>query len=532
MNNPPAMPDDISRRKIEFYTLGHKGPPEEAPFYESSLDFDSEPGAFNAALVKTFNELAAGDPSLTGEALDLPEIGRLPASVVLIDASNDRLPTGPESFRVLCHELGQIDPEIRATLVNEREELIETVGRAPSETLVISECVDATAYNVDVVEELEGLGAVVVPGRVTAPGSIFSDKGSTYEMLNAAGLDRLPARHVRIPAADMSTPEVVSAILEGAKRARDDWGCDRFYVKPVTGGSGVGGFRITITPRGYLIPDFSKLTGELLQPEPILLDVDPADDARLDELLWIFSMFNADPYYRKQYLWTNLDALGERFGANEPREALRSHIMETRARQGEVASEKSKSADETHAELLAAVEKYESHFSRRYDPVLCEHIDFGAWGLRAHFRLTTAGMRLESIYARIFQLALTDEGVGYVGNDNISNKHTGVLENLRLTPIKEIMVAAVGGRERFLDILADGARAASALVATQSAEARRRVPVRCQIDLAPIEGKMGEGNADAARGSVLGMPWNDFVENMQAWFRDCLRYYSLKQDGK
>ena len=127
------------------------------------------------------------------------------------------------------------------------------------------------------------MGAVVVPGRVTAPGSVFSDKGSTYEMLNAAGLDRLLARYVRIPAVEMRTPAVVSTILEGAKRAYDDWGCDRFYVKPVTGGSGVGGFRITVTPRGYLIPDFSKLTGELLQPDPILLDVDPADDARLGD---------------------------------------------------------------------------------------------------------------------------------------------------------------------------------------------------------------------------------------------------------
>jgi len=184
-----------------------------------------------------------------------------------------------------------------------------------------------------------------------------------------------------------------------------------------------------------------------------------------------------------------------------------------------------------HAKLEKAIRRYEAHFSKRYDPVFCEHIDFGAWGLRAHYRLTGRGIQLESIYARIFQLALTEEGVSYVGSDNISNKHTGVLESVRLTPIKEIMADTVGGRSALLDLLKKGGLAASSLVATQKPDLRRRIPVRCQLDLAPIDGKIGEGNADTARGQALGTRWPSFAADMREWFQDCLKQYSSIRSG-
>jgi len=146
-----------------------------------------------------------------------------------------------------------------------------------------------------------------------------------------------------------------------------------------------------------------------------------------------------------------------------------------------------------------------------------------------HYRLTHRGIQLECVYARIFQLALTEEGVCYVGSDNISNKHTGVLEAVRLTPIKEVMVNTVGGRTAFLDLLRKGGLAASALVSTQDPDLHCQVPVRCQMDLAPIGGKIGEGNADTARGQALGTRWPDFVANMREWFQDCLKLYSLRR---
>jgi len=522
---------DIEQRFVELYTLGHKGPENKAPFYLHALGFDGEPGQFGAEIIASFNKMAQEDEELSRYALDVPNATHFPDTIVLIDASNDRLPTGPESFRVLHDEVLRSGINARIHLVNTNEELLEAVRANPRSTLVISECVDAGAYNIEVLEDLERMGVVALPGRVTAPGSIFSNKGTTYQMLREAGQEDLLARYVTVPASEMNTSQVVATILDSIDELSQEWNTKRFFVKPVTGGSGVGGFRISLTDKGYFVPDLSKVTGDDLDIHPTHMDVGPQDDNRLDELLWIFSLFAADPYYRKQYLWVDMETLGHRYGTNDDRETLRQHLLKTGSIYTAGAEERSLDRDGMHAKLEKAIRRYEAHFSKRYDPVFCEHIDFGAWGLRAHYRLTGRGIQLESIYARIFQLALTEEGVSYVGSDNISNKHTGVLESVRLTPIKEIMADTVGGRSALLDLLKKGGLAASSLVATQKPNLRRRIPVRCQLDLAPIDGKIGEGNADTARGQALGTRWPSFAADMREWFQDCLKQYSSIRSG-
>ncbi len=531
MKQIPLENNDIQERFIKLYALGHKGPTAEAPFYRHALGFDGEPGKLGVELISSFNKLAQEDQELSKHALDLPNVNHLPETIVLIDASNDRLPTGPESFRVLRDEIGRSGVEARCLLVNTREELMEAVNENPQSTLVISECVDSSTYNIEVLEILERMGVIVLPGRVTAPGSIFSDKGATYQMLQDAGQENLLARYVSAPASQMSTTQVVSTILDSVDELSREWNTNRFFVKPVTGGSGVGGFRISLTNKGYFVPDLSKVTGDDLEVHPILMDADPKDDRRLDELLWIFSLFSADPYYSKQYMWLDIKTLRNRYGTGDDREALRRHLLKAEAIHTTKAEERSMDRNSMHAKLEDAVRRYEEHFSKRYDPVICEYIDFGAWGLRAHYRLTNRGIQLECIYARIFQLALTEEGVCYVGSDNISNKHTGKLEAVRLTPIKEVMVNTVGGRAAFLNLLEKGGIASSALVSTQEPELLRRIPVRCQMDLAPIGGKIGEGNADTARGRALGMRWSDFVANMREWIQDCLNLYSMRRSA-
>jgi len=522
-------PNDIEKRLVHLYTLGHEREIAKAPFYLHALGFDGEPGSLGAELISSFNTLAQKDEVLSRYALDLPDTTLFPDTIVLIDASNDRLPTGPESFRVLQDEIARSGIKARCVLVNTREELMEAVNKQPLSTLVISECVDAKAYNVEVLEILERMGVIVSPGRVTAPGSIFSDKGATYQMLQDAGRGNLLARYVTAPASQMNTTQVVSTILDRVDELSQKWKTNRFFVKPVTGGSGVGGFRITLTNKGYFVPDLSKVTGEASEIHPTPMDVDLQDDRKLDELLWIFSLFSADPYYQKQYVWVNMDTLRRRYDTDNDRETLRQHLLKTEAIHTVKAQERSLDYDRMHEKLKEAVLRYEEYFSKRYDPVICEYIDFGAWGLRAHYRLTHRGIQLECVYARIFQLALTEEGVCYVGSDNISNKHTGVLEAVRLTPIKEVMVNTVGGRTAFLDLLRKGGLAASALVSTQDPDLHCQVPVRCQMDLAPIGGKIGEGNADTARGQALGTRWPDFVANMREWFQDCLKLYSLRR---
>jgi hypothetical protein len=518
---------DIENRFIELYTLGHEGSIDEAPFYLHALGFDGKPGQLGAELIAAFNTHAQVDEELSRYALSLPGASHYPETVVLIDASNDRLPTGPESFRILHDEISRLGIEARCVLVNTEQELMAAVNENPRSTLVISECVDAKAYNTEILKTLEGMGVVVLPGRVTAPGAVFSNKGTTYQMLLDAGQEELVARYVPVPASEMSTAQIVSTILDSVDQYSREWNTSRFFVKPVTGGSGVGGFRISVTDKGYFVPDLSKVTGEALEIHPVPMDVNPRNDQRLDELLWIFSLFSSDPYYKKQYLWVTLETLRNRYGTDNDREALRQHLLSCETIHSARAQERSLDRDRMHAKLEKAIRQYEEHFSKRYDPVFCEHIDFGAWGLRAHYRLTRRGIELESIYARIFQLALTEEGVSYVGSDNISNKHTGVLEAVRLTPITEKMVNTVGGKDAFLKILRKGGLASLALVSTQDIELRQRIPVRCQIDLAPIDGKIGEGNADTARGQALGTRWSDFSDNMREWFQDCFSYYSL-----
>ena len=522
-------PNNIDKRLVPLYQLGYDGEIDQAPFYLHALGFDGEPGSLGAELISSFNNFAQKDEVLSGYALDLPGATRLPDTIVLIDASNDRLPTGPESFRVLQDEIMRSGIEARCILVNTREELLSAVNSQPLSTLVISECVDAKVYNIEVLETLERMGVIVLPGRITAPGHIFSDKGATYQMLQDAGQGDLLAKYVTAPASQMNTSQVVSTILDRVDELSREWNTDRFFVKPVTGGSGVGGFRIARTDKGYFVPDFSKVTGEASEIHPTPMDVEVHNDHKLDELLWIFSLFSTDPYYSKQYLWVDLDTLKRRYDTDNDREALRQHLLKTDVVHAAKAQERSLDRDRMFEKLKDAVLRYEEYFSKRYDPVICEHIDFGAWGLRAHYRLTRRGIQLESIYARIFQLALTEEGVCYVGSDNISNKHTGMLEAVRLTPIKKVMVDTVGGRDAFLDLLKKGGLAASALVSTQAPEWQRQVPVRCQMDLAPIGGKIGEGNADTARGQALGTRWPDFVANMREWFQDCLKVYSLRR---
>jgi hypothetical protein len=526
-----ALETNDIKRLVELYTLGHEGPANEAPFYLHALGFDGEPGKLGAELISAFNKQAQADQELSKYALDLPPAVHFPDTVVLIDASNDRLPTGPESFRVLKDEIARSDIKARCVLVNTRPELMEAVNANPGSTLVISECVDSGAYNLEVLENLEQMGVIVLPGRVTAPGSIFSNKGSTYQMLQDAGQEDLLARYVTVPASQMNTSRVVASILDNVDKFSGEWNTRRFFVKPVTGGSGVGGFRISLTDRGYFVPDLSKVTGDALEIQPIHLDLDPHDDRRLDELLWIFSLFSADPYYRKQYMWLDLETLKDRYGTGDDREALRQHLLKTGSVHTDGAQERSLDRAGMQAKLEEAIRRYEEYFSKRYDPVFCEHIDFGAWGLRVHYRLTRRGIQLECIYARIFQLALTEEGVSYVGSDNISNKHTGVLEAVRLTPIKEVMVNTVGGHAAFLDLLKRGGLAALELISTQQSDLRRRIPVRCQIDIAPIDGKIGEGNADTARGQALGTRWSSFTADMREWFQDCLRHYSLRKSN-
>ena len=143
--------------------------------------------------------------------------------------------------------------------------------------------------------------------------------------------------------------------------------------------------------------------------------------------------------------------------------------------------------------------------------------------------MTRQGPRLETMYHRIFQLGFTEEGLGYLGADNISNKQTGDIEITRLGPLNPIMVDSIGGKEALFDTLLRGVKALVLLSDFAPHGERRHVPLRAQLDLAAVSRRIGEGNADTARGLCLASRWSGFVENAAEWFEDSLSYYCWKK---
>ena len=63
-------PDDIEKRFVELYALGHEGEIAESPFYLHALGFDGGPGTLGAELISSFNKMAKKDGALSRYSLD------------------------------------------------------------------------------------------------------------------------------------------------------------------------------------------------------------------------------------------------------------------------------------------------------------------------------------------------------------------------------------------------------------------------------------------------------------------------------
>lgn len=517
-----------------FYVTGYEGDdPYVAPFYLRALVFDGEKGDFNAELIKKFNEFLEKESAYSEHSLLYPEEGekKLPKNIVIVNASHDNLPTSHETARVFedfCEERGYSIP---VKVVNDREELIDDISRDPLNTLVVSQCVDKNVYNSSLAEELEREGTVTVPGKITAPGGVFSDKDSSYRLLSDNGKvwDKV-ARYIKVEEEGRTVDEVVADIFEAIDELIKETGNDTFFVKPHEGGGGLGGFRITKMDKGYIIPDLSKVSGDMSEIHPTFIDFDVENDAKLKELLWIYRLFEKDKKMASNYIKVKLPMEGK--SDEEAIEVLKEYLAGTEERRKEKLSSMIMDKEEAHATLRNAVKIFEAKFEKRYTPLVNEHIDFGLWGLRAHYRMSRKGPVLEAMYHRIFQLGFTEEGLGYLGSDNISNKQTGDLEILRLGPINEVMLSSIGGEKFLFETLLKGVEALVELAKLLPDEEKRKVPLRVQLDLAAVSKRIGEGNADTARGMSLASRWSVFVENAREWFSDSLDYYAFKKEGE
>jgi len=517
------------KRDPRSYGPGFEDEPEIKPFYLCSLLFDGKQGDYNTGLIDAFNSFLQENKTFSDYWLvPYGSGGQLPEKIVVINATEYELPTSNETARIFEEYFSEKGLKIQVKVVNTHQELMEEVEQRPEKVMIVSQCADKNVYDVDIAAELETRGIITVPGRITAPGSVFSDKDSTYRLLSDGGKtwDEV-ARYEKIPVEGKSVEEVVEDIISMIDRLAVETGDDVFFVKPHEGGGGLGGFRVTKRGSGYIIPDLSKVSGVVSVIHPTYIHVEVNDTAKLRELLWIYRLFATDEKMKSNYLLVDLPIVDTDEG--EALQVLRDYLESCEEKRERKLSSMCMGRDEVKRKLIEAVNAFEKKYKRRYIPLVNEHIDFGFWGLRAHYRLSGKGPKLETIYSRIFQLAFTEEGVGYVGSDNISNQQTGEVEILRLGPVNKIMVEAIGGKEVLFNVLLKGAQALVDLAGLLPEEERRRVPIRVQLDLATLSQRIGEGNADTARGMCLASRWAEFVRNNREWLEDSLAYYAWKK---
>lgn len=499
----------------------------DAPFYQRALVFDEVEGDFNTCLVDEFNFFMKKEGFFEKEGL-MPYSKlkqKLPAKILVVNASHDDLPTSHETARVFQDKL----PQVKIKVVNTKEEILDEIGDNPHGVLLVSQCVDKKVYDANFAEKLEKKGVVIVPGVVTAPGGVFSDKDSTYKLLSDNGQDWSEvAVYKKVKVESRSYNVLADSILKAVDSLQEQTKKNKFFVKPHEGGGGLGGFRINKTEEGYVIPDLSKVSGETSEIHPDFIDFDLSHKGKLVELLWIYCLFSSDENMSKNYIKVKLPLL-EIEDEEEALGVLMKYLLNSSEKRREKLRDMALSREEAVKCIADAIKAFESKFKRKYIPLVNEHLDFGLWGLRAHYRLTEEGPMLETMYHRIFQLAFTEEGVGYVGADNISNKQTGDLEIERLGPINQIMFDSIGGEKALFKTLLKGSRALVMLNNLVSSRERGKLPLRLQVDLAVPSKRIGEGNADTARGLCLASRWPEFVRNNQEWLKDSLNYYSWKK---
>ncbi len=472
---------------------------------QAARRFDSAENQLALNIIDNFNEKIVREPEFKDIFLNLSGKQGTPKNIVWIDASQDKLPATSEAARVSGE----------GRIVNSRQELLTESQKNRTETLFLSQCVKKDCYDKNLSIHLEKKGSVTSPGPVTAPGGLFSNKLKTYKLLSRKyPNNNLIANFKDVPVDKSQYPKVTAGkildAVDGIKKTKS------FFIKPPEGGGGLGGFRLVKVSRNgnnnYIIPDLSRVSGDTTRPRMINLTVDAEKPEILEELWWIYNYFKEDPVLSKNYIKTNIRNISEL-----------KKVLETRK------NPKNYSRKEAIAKLSGSITKFENKFNRKYHPIVNHYIDFGSWGLRAHYRLTGKGIQLETVYARIFQIRFSKKGIGYVGADNISNKQTGELELARLVPINKLMVEAAGGQERLYRILKKGALGLKALLETLPPSERSKVPLRVQFDLAPAGGLIGEANSDTARGFCLAQNFESFIKNTRQWFKDSLKYYRYKK---
>jgi len=517
------------QRDPQFYqTAPMAKDPKEAPLYRGGLLFDKKAGEYQLKLLEKFNKRLREDfPDLI---LKSGKIKRWPTKILIINVSADNLPTSHETKRVFDDYLKKHKKSIEVKVVNTQTEILQETSDAKN-VLVFSQAVWDMAYDLKLAKKLIKKGVFIVPGETTAAGHIFSDKVKTFKMLqdNKDDYSRV-ARFVEINVGKKTIREVVDEIFEAMEELEKKFGLLNFFIKPKNSGGGLGGFQLLKTNNHYFLPDLSRVDAAQKEIKPFFVHFGPEHDDIVKELLWIYKIFARDPDARKSYIKTKLLVNLESTKAIEGElEMFKEYLRRTNPyRQMKMMSDWGETKAQIKKRLIRAIDKFENKFGKSYEPVVNEYLNYGRWIFRTHYRLTARGLELDTVYARLFQLAFYKQGVAYVGLDNIYNKQTHKLEPIRLQPINEIMVNALGGIDHLYECVRIGAEGMKRMIQLQTKDAQEINPFRAEVDMAPAVQRIGEINGDSVRELVLGSNFEDFIKKSQEWLEDGLRYFNFK----
>ncbi len=125
------------------------------------------------------------------------------------------------------------------------------------------------------------------------------------------------------------------------------------------------------------------------------------------------------------------------------------------------------------------------------------------WQLAAHFRLGSAGIILESIYAKKYN------------SDN------------EFAPLTDELLKVFNEEDGLYNLIDKGTNVLISLSKRLEDRKKSGNPLRIQVIFDPIAGCINQVIGDAARGLCLAGNWQDFVNNTTAWFKDSLAYYNL-----
>ncbi len=528
-------PTFTARRKISLYRLTPDASNGHWDLARVSREFDSASGNLTDSIIEQLNCWSSEASPFRNFHLHNAEGSRYPDKILLLDGSPNRLPLAGETKRVADEYLQAKGLSIPVIVVNRREDLLARIAQAPGQTLILSQAAQRSLFDVQLAKALQERGAVIVPGPLTAPGGPLSNKKNTYEILNSGwfgleeqngGPPRVTGRYQPVSVNGAGASAIAETILDTAKLLAEKWGASTLFVKPQEGGGGRGTFRLDVLPQGYVLPDLRRLGLPADHIVPLPLTLDPDNRNHITALNWVANRFASSPATSKAYIpdMKLADEIRSKKGGATVAHVYKKGFAQIRNQMQEAAETR----EQARMRLARAIESYQQLYGVPYQPLICEWIDFGLFGIRAHFRISRKGLIVEALYVRLFPVEFSKKAIGGIGVDSITNRENGGMEFNRYAPLVPPLVASVGGRDVLVQKIQNAFHAFACFLSLLPQEEREKLPVRAEFDISPVSGFVVEGNADPVRGHCSNVSWERFRANCLEWMEDALDYYAWK----